>query len=301
MKTKAVIQDLVTSNFNGNHAFELDGIHRQAVMPEEATTEAVTRSNNPASIVVSTPLQDSVSAPMRRVQESLAAVQRFFTDSPWAARAGKPDVSDFAFGNPHEMPLPGFTEALQKWSAPQNKDWHAYKENEPASRAIIAASLRERRGSDFAPEDIFLTNGGFAALAVALHALVNPGDEVIFISPPWFFYEALILAAHGSPVRVHMDPHTFDLDLAAIEAAITPKTRAIIINSPNNPTGKIYPPATLRGLAQLLTRRASATDGPSICCPMKPTRGLFSTSANFPAPPRIIPIPCCSIPMAKRS
>ena len=67
-----------------------------------------------------------------------------------------------------------------------------------------------------------MTNGGFAALAVTLRAIVEPGDEVVFVSPPWFFYELLIVAADGVPVRVRLEPPAFDLDAAAIEAAITP-------------------------------------------------------------------------------
>jgi aspartate aminotransferase len=98
-----------------------------------------------------------------------------------------------------------------------------------------------------------MTNGAFAALSVALNALTDPGDEVIFISPPWFFYEALIVAVGAVPVRVKVNMQTFDLDVDAITAAITPKTRAIIVNSPNNPTGRIYPPETLRQLANVLT------------------------------------------------
>lgn len=185
--------------------------------------------------------------------ERLEPVNDFFLNSKWAQHVGDPDVCDFAVGNPHELPLPGVTAAFQKWSVPQNKDWYAYKENEPASRAVIADALRDRRGVAFEPDDIFLTNGGFAAIAVTLNAITDPGDEVIFISPPWFFYEALIVAAGARPVRVTCTPETLNLDVRAIEAAITERTRAVIVNSPHNPTGKIYSPATLTRLADVLT------------------------------------------------
>jgi aspartate aminotransferase len=112
----------------------------------------------------------------------------------------------------------------------------------------------------FEADDVMMTTGAFSALAIALNAVVDPGDEVIFISPPWFFYETLIVAAGGKPVRVKLDPQSFDLDLAAIDRAITPRTRAMIINSPHNPTGKIYPPQTLAELGRILTRASKRND-----------------------------------------
>jgi aspartate aminotransferase len=95
---------------------------------------------------------------------------------------------------------------------------------------------------------------------LSLLAVVHPGEDVIFNSPPWFFYESMIYNAGGVPVRVKIDMETFDLDLAAIEAAITPNTRAIIVNSPNNPTGRIYSRETLTELGDLL-ERASRRNG----------------------------------------
>jgi aspartate aminotransferase len=186
--------------------------------------------------------------------ELLNPLYQFMTNSPYVRRAGEPDICDFVVGNPHEMPLPDFVSALQRWSVPQNKDWFAYTDNDPKARVVVANSLRERRGVPFEPDDIFLTNGSFAAQAVALHALTDPGDEVIFLSPPWFFYEALIMSAGAVPVRVKLQPPSFDLDVKTIETAITDRTRAIVVNTPNNPTGRIYPPSALESLAQVLTR-----------------------------------------------
>lgn len=179
---------------------------------------------------------------------------RFITGSTWAKRAWQPGICDFVLGNPQERVHPGFVSALTHHSTPQSVDWFAYKDNEQASREHIARTLRAWRGLPFEEDDIFLTNGAFAAISVVLTALLNPGDEVIFISPPWFFYETLIHAAGGTPVQVRCNLDTFDLDIDAIAAAITERTRAIIINSPNNPTGRIYPVETLRALADVLTR-----------------------------------------------
>lgn len=179
-------------------------------------------------------------------------VIQFLTESRWAKQVGDPDMCDFMLGNPHEMPLAGFSEALNKWSAPQNKDWFAYKMSETPSQEIVAATLRKSHGLPFSPEDIFMTNGAFAAISVATGAITDPGDEIIYISPPWFFYEPIIASYNARPVRVKCDPDTFDLDLDAVGQAISSRTRAIIVNSPNNPTGRIYPRQTLEALAGLL-------------------------------------------------
>src|SRR5262249_26273019 len=93
----------------------------------------------------------------------------------------------------------------------------------------------------FEPRDIVLTNGAYAAISVTLRAIVEAGDEVIFLTPPWFFYEALIVAHDGCPVRAPVDRETFNLDLDAIAAAITPRPRPVIITPPHNPPGKIPP------------------------------------------------------------
>lgn len=199
----------------------------------------------------------------KRMEATLGAMApfaRFFADSTWARHRDDPDVADFVFGNPHDMPLPAFVGALERNLPPRNALWFGYKENEPASREVVARSLRARRGMPFEASDVFLTTGAFAALSVAVAALTDPGDEVIYLTPPWFFYESIIVAHGATPVRVPIDSHTYDLDLDAIRAAISPRTRAIIVNSPNNPTGKIYPPATLTALARLLTD-ASARNG----------------------------------------
>jgi aspartate aminotransferase len=120
--------------------------------------------------------------------------------------------------------------------------------------------LIEWRGLAFEPDDVALTPGAFGALAVALDVLVDPGDEVIFSLPPWFLYEGLILGAGAVPVKVPTRAEDYDLDLDAIAGAISPQTRALIVNTPNNPTGRIYPASTLKALADLLSERSSPRD-----------------------------------------
>ncbi len=183
---------------------------------------------------------------------SVSNILEFFSNPAIEHRGDNPLACDFAFGNPQELPLPGYIAALQQALPPKNKDWFAYKMSEPQPVAEVVKTLYSWRGVRYDPKDIFLTTGAFAGLAAILGAILDPGDEVIFNSPPWFFYEPMIISNGCSPVRVRVNMETFDLDLEAISAALTPKTRAIIINSPNNPTGKIYPPETLGKLADLL-------------------------------------------------
>jgi aspartate aminotransferase len=187
-----------------------------------------------------------------RIRQSVAPFMSFF-NGPFARLNLEPDIANFAVGNPQEMPLPAYVDALQRNLVPRDKDWFAYKLSEPASQRTVAATLTERTGMAWDPDDVAMTNGGFAAIAVALRTLVEPGDEVVFLSPPWFFYEVLILAVGGEPKRVTLEPPAFDLDVDRIADAIGPRTRAVIVNSPHNPTGRVYTPEALTSLAQALT------------------------------------------------
>lgn len=189
---------------------------------------------------------------VRRAHESIAHVFEFLAEyKSWTADP-KPTDCDFALGNPQDMPLPGFVTALREATTPLSPDWYAYKMSEPASREIVRDSLLRLTGRACAPEDIFLTNGATGALLVVFNALLDAGDEVVFNSPPWFFYEGMILNAGATPVRVRVRADGFDLDLDAIASAITERTRIVIVNSPNNPTGKVYPRETLEKLAAVL-------------------------------------------------
>jgi aspartate aminotransferase len=193
------------------------------------------------------------------LEELTRPLLTFLTQSTWARRRGEPGVLDFTVGNPQEMPLPGYVDALRRQLEPRHKDWFAYQMSDPAACAAVAAGLTTRLGVPFQAQDILMTTGAFAGLSVTLKTLIDPGDEVIFLSPPWFFYEALIAAEGGVPVRVRVQPPTFELDPSAVASAITPRTRAIVVNSPNNPTGRIYSAAALRALAEVLEAGSART------------------------------------------
>ena len=205
----------------------------------------------------------TVSRRIADLQAGLRPLLEFLNESDHAKRLGDPAICDFVFGNPHEMPLGGLVESIRQHAVPKNKDWFAYTLREPSATRAIADSLRTRTGLAFEPDDIYLAPGTFGGLATALRTVVDPGDEVIFVSPPWFFYESMIAVAGATPVRVTLAQPDFALDAVAVDAAITPRTRAIIVNSPHNPTGRIYTPAELEALAAVLTR-ASARHGRTI-------------------------------------
>lgn len=204
--------------------------------------------------------ESPVSMRSEKTRYSVDPLLQFFTQSKWAERFGTPGISDFTIGNPHDMPSAAIVEALQRWVTPRDRYWFAYKMNEESARTAVSDSLYRWRGISFETEDIFLTNGATGALAVVLATILDRGDEVIYLSPSWFLYEAMIINRDGVPVRVSTLPETFDMDLAAIERAITPNTRAVIVNSPNNPSGNIYSESTLRDLGRILEKASREND-----------------------------------------
>jgi aspartate aminotransferase len=222
------------------------------------------------------------------LRDSIDTFLHFFNGPIWA-RNGQPGVANFAIGNPQEMPLPEYVDALRAKIEPQAPDWYAYKMSEPRSQAAVARSLTARTGLAWDPADVAMTNGGFAALAVAFRSIVEPGDEVVFLSPPWFFYELLILASGALPVRVRLEPPRFDLDLAAIAAAITPRTRAVLLNSPHNPSGRVYPLADLQALAAVLDEAATRIDRRIFLVSDEPYNRLIFDGRKFHSPAEAYP------------
>ncbi|HJU80360.1 MAG TPA: aminotransferase class I/II-fold pyridoxal phosphate-dependent enzyme [Acidimicrobiia bacterium] len=194
----------------------------------------------------------------------------------------RPGTVDLTLGNPQELPIAGYVEALARQLPPVDRDSYAYHRSDPDARAVVAKRLIEWRGLAFEPDDIALTPGAFGALAIALDVLVDPGDEVIFSLPPWFLYEGMILGSGAVPVKVNTRAEDYDLDLDAIARAITPRTRVVIVNTPNNPTGRIYPPATLKSLAELLSERSSERE--IYLLSDEPYSRLVFSDSNFASP-----------------
>ena len=222
------------------------------------------------------------------MRESVAPFMSFF-NGPFDELNRQPDVANFAVGNPQEMPLPAYVAALRDATEAKDKDWFAYKLSEASSQRTVAATLTARTGMEWDPDDVAMTNGGFAAIAVTLRTLVEPGDEVIFLSPPWFFYEMLILAAGGEPVRVRLEPPAFDLQLERIADAIGPRTRAVMLNSPHNPSGRVYPAADLRALADALTDASARIGHPIWIISDEPYSRILFDGRRFDSPSHVYP------------
>jgi aspartate aminotransferase len=231
----------------------------------------------------------AISARMIATDAAFEGVRTFFFNSRYAERRLMLGICDFTLGNPHEMPLEGIVTAIRERAIPHDKNWFAYKTSEQDSQATIAERLGLELDLTFEPGDIALTAGAFAAIMVAFRLVVDAGDEVIYSEPAWFCYEPMLLAANAVPQKVKLQSPTFDLDLAAIEAAIGPKTRLVIVNTPHNPTGRIYSRASLEALADLLERASGRIGHRIFLLSDEPYRRLRFDGRGFTSPAALYP------------
>jgi aspartate aminotransferase len=170
---------------------------------------------------------------------------------------GADKVFDFTLGNPDVEPPPEFGAEFRKLAEHPIPGMHRYMNNAgyDETRGAVAEVLAEASGLTVEGRHVVMTCGAGGALNVVLKTILNPGEEVIILVPYFVEYKFYIDNHGGVPREVWTDRTTFQLDIPAIEAAITDKTRAIIICSPNNPTGVIYPAESLRALGDMLRRR----------------------------------------------
>lgn len=174
------------------------------------------------------------------------------------AEIGEENVFDFSLGNP-SVPAPAaVTAALEriiKETDPVRLHGYTSAQGDMAVRAKIAGSIEKRFGFPANKDLIYMTCGAAASLTVTLNALVNSGDEIIIPAP--FFPEYRVFAENAGArvVTVMCREPDFQLDIKAIESAVNEKTKAIIINSPNNPTGAVFSPDTIKALSDMLVRK----------------------------------------------
>ncbi|GAB4298948.1 MAG: pyridoxal phosphate-dependent aminotransferase [Desulfuromonadia bacterium] len=169
---------------------------------------------------------------------------------------GPEKVFDFTIGNPDVEPPPQFREEFRRLANDPVPGMHRYMSNAgyDETRSAVAELLSETHGVPVTKEHVVMTCGAGGGLNVVLKTILNPGEEIIILSPYFVEYRFYIDNHGGVPVEVPTVDGTFQLDLDAIERAITHRTRGIIICSPNNPTGVIYPEDDLARLGELVRR-----------------------------------------------
>lgn len=193
------------------------------------------------------------------------------------AQIGADKVFDFSLGNP-SIPAPEAVRSSIERSlaecAPEELHGYTPAPGLPAARKAVAASLNRRFGTSYSMDDIFMTVGAAASVSCALHALTSPGDEVIVVSPYFPEYKVWIESCGCTCVEAPAKPYTFRLSVGSIMEAITPRTAAIIVNSPNNPTGSVYSREVLQRLANCLNEVNQSREQPVFLISDEPYREL---------------------------
>jgi aspartate aminotransferase len=194
---------------------------------------------------------------VKHYMESAAWIRGMFEEGiRLKQQYGEDNVFDFSLGNPVLEPPPAFHVALRELLEHPQPGMHRYMPNVgyPETRAAVAAQMAKETGIPFTAERIVMCVGAAAGINVVLKTLIDPGDEVLFFAPYFVEYHFYV-DYHGGVAKVVPTDANFDLDLGALEAALTPRSKVVLINSPNNPTGVIYPAATLKQLGELLQHK----------------------------------------------
>ncbi len=198
----------------------------------------------------------AVSEKMINFSEKSSWIRKMFEEGArLKAEYGNDQVFDFSLGNPDVPPPPEFRKILMEAAAETQPGQHAYMPNGglPWVREAIAARMSAEQNVRVNPADMLMSCGAAGAINVVMKALLNPGDEVILLAPYFVEYNFYV-DNHGGVGRVVNTDDQFNIDLDAIEAVVSEKTKAVIINSPNNPTGQLYSAEAIAELGNLLDR-----------------------------------------------
>ena len=198
---------------------------------------------------------------------------------------GEENVFDFTLGNPDGEPPEKVISLLRQVVDSNRPRSHAYMPNAGFTpvREVIARQLSAQTGLAYTADHIFMTVGAAGAINVLLKSLLDPGDEVIILVPFFPEYQFYVENHAGRMVLVETDDE-FQPDLGRIAAAITPRTKAIILNSPNNPTGAVYSTDFLRGLEALI----SGLDHPVTVIADEPYKSIIFDGLELPVIPSLI-------------
>jgi aspartate aminotransferase len=193
----------------------------------------------------------------RRAYESAASGSLIRNLFEWGRETSRArpelDIVDLSLGNPDLEPSPAVREALRRLVAEETPGRHRYMDNAGFQevRESVAGHLFRSSGISLDADSVYLTCGAAGALQIVFSAILDPGDEVILFAPYFPEYLGFLRSAGATPV-VLAPSAGFQLDLGALEAALTARTRAVILNNPNNPTGVRYPASTTARLAAVL-------------------------------------------------
>ena len=200
----------------------------------------------------------AIAKKMRQFAATSSWIRKMFEEGTRLKQEfGADNVFDFSLGNPDLPPPEAFSRALRQEAAKQGPGLHGYMANAgfAATRAAVAARVSREQGVAIEEDGILMTCGAAGGMNVALKAILDPGDQVIVLAPFFVEYHFYIDNHGGEAVVVPTAPD-FSLDLEAIRLALSDRTKAIIINSPNNPSGQVYAAAELQGLGELLQEKA---------------------------------------------
>jgi aspartate aminotransferase len=199
---------------------------------------------------------------------------------------GEDAVCDFSLGNPDLPPPPAVAEGMRRLSDTLDRPFSlGYMPNGgyPWARAALADYLSREQGAALTADEVLLTCGAAGALNILFKAILNPGDEVLALSPYFVEYGTYVNNHNGEFRAVPTHPDTFSIDLDALEAAVTGKTRVLILNSPNNPTGQIYSREEVAAVASLLREKSRVAGRPIFLAADEPYRFLAYDGVEVPA------------------
>ena len=177
-----------------------------------------------------------------------------------AQEVGKENVFDFSLGNPSVNPPRIVADTLAELVREEDQTaLHGYTsaQGDLSVRRAIADYIRTAHGAEADPDFIYMTCGAAASLTITLSALCNEGDEVITFAPYFTEYKVFIETAGASLVALDSDPDTFQIDFDLLDKAVCEKTAAVLVNSPNNPSGVVYGEETVKRLAKLLEEKSA--------------------------------------------
>ncbi len=191
----------------------------------------------------------------KRISEIEPSVTLAISAMAKAMQMDGQDVCSFSAGEP-DFDTPAHIKNAAKQALDDGKTKYGPAAGEPRLREAIANKLKQDNHLDYRANNILVTNGGKHSLYNLMMTLINPGDEVIIPAPFWLSYPEMVKLADGVPVIVHTDRRTgYKITAEALNAAITPKTKLFILNSPSNPSGVVYTRAELQALAQVIVDR----------------------------------------------